>query len=145
MKPSEVRQQVLAEHAALRDKLAELEQIAHPVLEGERGGLRSLRLEGETLLKLLLDHIQWEDVNLEPALRRSDVWGDARAEKLARDHREQRELLEHALRGLQDQSRPAVIIARSLVDLVALVREDMIDEEASLLDERVLRDDAGGG
>ena len=141
MKPSEVRRQVLADHAALRDKLSCLQKVAQQVLEGERSQLGTLRFEGEALLKMLLEHIQWEDVNLDPALRRSDVWGDQRAAQLARDHREQRELLEHALRGLEDQTRPAVVLARSLVDLVELLGEDMADEEAALLDEHVLRND----
>jgi hypothetical protein len=138
MRPSEVRRQVLADHAALRDKLSRLQKVAQQVLEGERSLLGALRLEGEALLKLLLEHIQWEDVNLDPALRRSDVWGDERAAQLARDHRE---LLEHALRGLEDPTRPAVVLARNLVDLVELLDEDMADEEAAVLDERVLRND----
>ena len=141
MRPSEVRRQVLADHAALRDKLSSLQKVARQVLEGKRSVLGTLRLEGEALLKILLEHMQWEDVNLDPALRRSDAWGDERAAQLARDHREQRELLEHALRGLEDQTRPAVVLARSLVDLVELLGEDMADEEAALLDERVLRND----
>ena len=141
MRPSEVRRRVLADHDALRDKLSRLQKVAQQVLEGERSLLGALRLEGEALLKLLLEHMQWEDVNLDAALRHSDAWGDERAAQLARDHREQRELLEHALRGLQDQTRPAVVLARNLVDLVDLLGEDMADEEAALLDERVLRDD----
>ncbi len=145
MRPSEVRQRVLADHAALRDRLSRLQKVAQQVLEGERSLLGTLRLEGEGLLKMLLEHMQWEDVNLDPALRRSDAWGDERAAQLARDHREQRELLEHALRGLQDQTRPAVVLARNLVDLVGLLGDDMADEEAALLDERVLRDDDESG
>ncbi len=141
MRPSEVRRQVLAAHAALRDNLSRLQKVAQRVLEGERSLLGALRLEGEALLKLLLEHMQWEDVNLDAALRHSDAWGGERAAQLARDHREQRELLEHALRDLHDQARPAVVLARSLVDLVELLGEDMADEEAALLDERVLRDD----
>jgi len=141
MRPSEVRRQVLADHAALRDKLSSLQKVARQVLEGKRSVLGTLRLEGEALLKTLLEHMQWEDVNLDPALRRSDAWGEERAEQLARDHREQRELLEHALRGLEDQTRPVVVLARSLVDLVELLGEDMADEEAALLDESVLRND----
>lgn len=141
MRPSEVRRQVLADHAALRDNLSRLQKVAQRVLEGERSLLGALRLEGEALLKLLLEHMQWEDVHLDAALRHAGAWGDERAAQLARDHREQRELLEHALRGLHDQARPAVVLARSLVDLVELLGEDMADEEAALLDERVLRDD----
>jgi hemerythrin-like domain-containing protein len=145
MKASEVRRQAVAEHDALRVRLSHLDQAARQVLAGERTLLGALRLEGEALLKLLLEHIQWEDAQLGPALRRTDPAGAERAAQLAREHREQRELLEHTLRALQDQTRPTVVLARSLVDLVDLLQQEMAEEEASLLDERVLRDDPEGG
>jgi hemerythrin-like domain-containing protein len=141
MKPSEVRERVLAEHDALRARLNHLDQAARQVLAGERALLGALRLEGEALLKLLLEHMQWEDVHLAPALLRADPAGAERAAQLAREHREQRELLEHTLRALQDQTRPTVVLARSLVDLADLLQREMADEEASLLEERVLRDE----
>jgi len=45
---------------------------------------------------------------------------------------------------VQDESRPARIVARTLVDLAQLLRDDMEQEERLLLDERVLRDDLVG-
>lgn len=93
------------------------------------------------LLKSLLEHIQFEDLLLVPALRAADSWRQERVDRLERDHREQREMLEYTLAGLEDQSRPAVVLARTLLDLVVLIRDDMDDEETNLLDERVLRDD----
>lgn len=141
MRPSEVREQVLADHSVLRRMLESLEDLARQVRLGERALLGPLRCEGEALLSRLREHMKWEDRYLSAALRDADDWGEERAERLAADHREQRELLGFAVERLRDQTRPPVMIARDLENLVTLLREDMEDEEATLLDERVLRDD----
>ena len=137
----EVRRQILAEHTDLRHGLDRVERLAHQVVVGERPLVGMLRLEAETLLKTLLEHIGWEDRNLTPALRRSGDDGEVWAVQMHHDHREQREMLEHVLRSLEDQARPAVLLGRNLADLTALLREDMAREEASLLGDDVLRDD----
>jgi hypothetical protein len=140
MRAGEVRARVLADHVAIRDMLLSLERAAQQVLSGERWLLAGLRLEGETLLRRLEDHMGWEERHLAPALRAADPAGEERAAGLDRDHREQREVLAHCLVALRDEGRPGALIARKLVDLVALLREDMQEEERLLLDERVLRD-----
>ncbi len=77
-------------------------------------------------------------------LREADAWGDLRCAQLAEDHREQRNLLEYALRQLHDDGRPESIVAGNLLDLVAVLRDDMNEEESALLDESLLRDDVVG-
>ena len=144
MKPSEVRRHILAEHVTIRGILLSIEAAARQVIEGERQLVGALRLEGEGLLAFLSDHMRWEDRYLAPVLCAADSWGPARAKQLESDHHEQRVLLQHALEAIEDQNRPPPLIARNLLDLVALLREDIEDEESSLLDERVLRDDVGG-
>ncbi len=144
MKPSEVRRHILDEHVTIRGILLSIEAAAQQVIEGERHLVGALRLEGEGLLAFLSDHMRWEDRHLAPVLRAADSWGPARAEQLESDHREQCLLLRHALEAIEDQSRPPPLIARNLLDLVALLREDIEDEESALLDERVLRDDVVG-
>lgn len=141
MRPSEVRRRVLEDHERIRAMLVVLEATAGQVLSGEAHLLGSLRLEGGTLLGTLREHMHWEDVHLRPALLEADAWGLERAERLDHDHREQRELLGYALASVEDQSRPAPVIARTLLDLVKLLRADMEDEERWLVDARVLRDD----
>ena len=136
----EVRRQILAEHTDLRHELNRVERLAHQVVVGERPLVGMLRLEAETLLKSLLEHIGWEDRNLTPELRRSGDDAEAWAVQMHHDHREQREMLEHVLQSLEDQSRPAVVLGRNLADLTALLREDMAREEASLLGDDVLGD-----
>jgi hemerythrin-like domain-containing protein len=141
MRPSEVRHKIQQDHVAIRGMLLSLEHLSGQVLEGERALLGALRLEGEALLKTLLEHMDWEDRNLAPVLRAADAWGEERATRLDADHREQRELFAHILESVQDQSRPAALIARNVLDLVQLLREDMDLEESELLDPSVVRDD----
>ena len=141
MQPSEVRRRILDDHEKLRAMLTQLEATAAQVLTGEAQLLGSLRTEGTALLSTLREHMHWEDVYLRPALLAADAWGRERAERLDHDHEEQRELLGWAVESVEDQSRPAPVIARTMLDLVRLVREDMTDEERWLVNERVLRDD----
>jgi hypothetical protein len=144
MKPSEIRRQVLRDHETIRAMLATLESVAHGVCKGDRSLVGSMRLEAETLLTRLSEHMGWEDRYLRPALLEADAWGRERAAQLDRDHREQRELLEYSLGHVRDGGHPATVLARGLVDLVELLRKDMDHEESDLLDPRVLRDDVVG-
>ena len=144
MTPGEVRARIRGDHGAIRGILESVAALARRVESGEHGLLAALRLEGEALLRRLEDHLFWEDLHLAPALRQADAWGEARAGQLDVDHRQQREVLAHCLAAVQDESRPARVVARTLVDLAQLLRDDMEQEERLLLDERVLRDDVVG-
>jgi hypothetical protein len=141
MKPSEVRRRVLDDHGTLRVLMDALEATARQVLAGESDLLESLRLQAEALLERLERHMHWEDLHLRPALLEADAWGEARASKLDGDHREQREVLGYALASLAEGARPDGVVARSLLDLVALLRSDMDEEERLLVSRKVLRDD----
>lgn len=141
MRPSEVRRRVQQDHVAIRGMILSLEHLAAQVLEGERHLVGELRVEGEKLLQTLREHMRWEDLHLAPALRQADAWGEERAARLDADHREQREMLAHVLESVQDQGRPAQLIARTLLDLIEMLRVDMESEESDLLDPRVIRDD----
>jgi hemerythrin-like domain-containing protein len=135
MHASEIHRKVCADHDAIRGMLFRLEELARQVLRGERHLVGVLRNEAEALLTELLAHIQWEDEHLRPTFLDADSAGAARAERLDHEHREQRELLRYALDRLEDQTRPPLVIARNLIDLVQLVRDDMDDEEKHLLGE----------
>jgi hypothetical protein len=141
MQPSEIRRRILSDHQTIRGILVSVEGLSREVTEGEARQVGALRLEGELLLERLLEHMGWEDRYLRPALLETPGWGEARAERLDRDHREQRELLQHVLGSVQDQSRPPIVVARQLQDLVRMLRDDMQDEEEILVNETVLRDD----
>lgn len=141
MQASDVRRRILEDHQTLRAMLVSLERVAQEVLDGEAQLSGALRFEGETLMERLLEHMHWEDLYLRPALCEADAWGQERAERLDRDHREQREMLRYALASVEDASRPPLVVARQMLDLVRLLRDDMSEEEELLVNDRVLRDD----
>ena len=141
MRPSEVRERVLADHEELRHRLGPIERMARAVLAQQPCSPSALRQETEALLDRLAIHMRWEDLHLVPVLREADGWGDVRIDRFAKEHLEQRELLEYILRQLHDDDRPDDVMARNVVDFAALLRADMDDEESVFLDERVVRDD----
>ena len=141
MTPAETREWVLKDHLSLRSLLDELEDVGQRVRSGERRLLGPLRLTAERFLHRFEDHTRWEDEHLRPALLDADAWGQLRAARLDHDHIEQRELLDFCLERLRESDRPPVLVARGVLDLVALIRTDMEEEERDLLDERILRDD----
>lgn len=144
MLPSEVRRRVLGDHASLRTRLEEIEELVHAIEEGAGERVASLRLRGVELLEALEHHMQWEDRQLVPVLRDSDSWGPERVRRFDAEHREQREVLRHVLRALSDRERPAPLVARNLHDFAVLLRADMEEEERAFLDPRVVRDDTIG-
>lgn len=144
MRPSEIRRRILHDHQALRGILFSLEALSKEVLNEGRLLEDPLRMQGEALLSQLRDHMDWEDVHLRPALLAADACGKARVESLDTDHREQREMLSYALKRIEDTNAPPIILARGLLDLVKVLRQDMEEEERMFLNERVLRDDVVG-
>jgi hemerythrin-like domain-containing protein len=139
MRPSEVRARVLSDHDELRGRLDRLERVALAASSGDSA--EALRPEAEAFLDRLAIHMSWEDLHLVPVLREADSWGEERIARFAEEHREQREMLEYVLRELHDAGRPETVVARKVLDLVALLRADMEEEESVFLDERILRDD----
>jgi iron-sulfur cluster repair protein YtfE (RIC family) len=140
MEPSEIRSRILSDHQRMRRDLERLEALAADVLEC-RTPCVALRVEVELLFASLKGHMRWEEAYLLPALREADAWGAERAQQLVGDHREQYELLEFVNQRLSEDMRPAALVVRDVTHLIAVLREDMREEEEELLDERVLRDD----
>jgi len=141
VKPDEIGKMILADHVALRESLERLKGLAGEVLAHGDSRLASLRNEATGFVDALLVHIDWENTNVEPALRAGGTRGREFAAELARDHAEQRDLVEHILLGLADSRRPGCIVARNLLDLGNLLKNDMVDEEEMLLEAGVLPDD----
>ena len=144
MQPSEVREKVLADHVRLRECLGEIELLAQGVACGARDDVDELRKRGDEVLADLREHMHWEDDYLGPALLEADAWGEERAKLLADDHCGQRLLIDRLSANLRDRAHPPLLLAWSLRDFANLLRADMQREEETLLDERVLRDDAVG-
>jgi iron-sulfur cluster repair protein YtfE (RIC family) len=140
MEPSEIRSRILGDHERLRGDLDRLEALVGDARAGS-AARASLLIDTEALLARLRAHMHWEESYLLPALREADAWGAERAEQLTRDHREQSELLDFLNVRLREQARPIALLVREVEQIIELLRNDIRQEEAELLDERVLRDD----
>ena len=137
MRPSEVRQRILDDHAALRRLLADIQET----LGGSAPHAPAIRALGESLRQRLLEHLELEERTLVPALRTLDAWGEERAARLDREHRHQRERLDDIMGRLRREERAGAELAADLEQLVREILLDMQHEEKTVLDENLLRDD----
>jgi hemerythrin-like domain-containing protein len=144
MKASEVRKQVLEDHTALRGMLDEIEQLADEFEHGNAEVEKTLRDRGLALYERFSTHLDLEDSTLAQALRSFAPSGEELADRLAREHEEQRELLRFLIRRLEEQSRPTILVARELRNFAGYLRYDMDHEEQTMLGEDVLSDRAAG-
>lgn len=129
---SEIRHRILEEHAELRAIAAAMEELAARVAEGEGSSLGALRLRGLELHERLCRHLELEDELLLPALRSAGRGGAERAERLCREHAEQRALLAYILERLSDLTRPSLVLGRELRNFAELLRDDMDYEDSAL-------------
>lgn len=144
MQAGEVREKVLRDHDALRQRMEEVERLAEEVVCDDRMHDGKLRLTATELLRALRTHMAWEDRFLAPALLEADAWGPERAARLETDHVQQRDDVERILAGLGDPSQPAAFLASRLLEWLNELHADMLDEESAFLDASVLRDDVVG-
>jgi hemerythrin-like domain-containing protein len=140
MEPAEARAQILDEHDRLRDRLDEIEELTTRFEKGGPDVGRALREQGVALFEVFAAHLNLEDAQLVPALRTIPERGDGLARRLEREHKEQRELLTYLLSRLEQESRPTTLVARELQGFCEYLRLDMGHEEATLLQEAILRD-----
>lgn len=141
MKPANVRLRILEDHEQLRDLLSGLEEVAHEVAAGDWDRVPELRTSALVIDDALRRHLALEDRRLAPLVR-AGLGEDAR-EALDQEHAEQRALLEYVLSRLQDERRPALLLARELLTLGEVLLEDMLGEEQSLLSNPDLWEDGG--
>ena len=134
----EVRRCVLAEHQEIRPLLDEIDALAGRFEGGDENVGRTLRDRGFRLYQRLSAHLALEDRIL---LQRLHATGsEGLAERLAREHEEQRELLSYLLERLGESTRPTLLVARELHSFTEYMRADMVHEETNLLAEDVLHD-----
>jgi hypothetical protein len=131
MKPSEIREYIGHQHVQLRILFVEVENACREQIDPRPSVLK--------LVQAVRDHLAMEDRLLVPALREADGWGVVRAERVAAEHAEQRELLV-ALRHLAREGG-AEEAGRAARQLIAALIVDMDAEESDLLDPNLLRDD----
>ena len=144
MYPSELRAKILGEHAIIRAAIAELEALIGAVRTGTSGAAESLVRKGCLFLEGLVRHIERENQNLVPALREIDAWGEARADEVLSEHRDQVAEVEALLEVLGDAFTGGNEAADQLEAFLSTLAADMASEERLVLSPDVLRDDVVG-
>ena len=137
MKPSEVRTRIIDDHQLIRSEVNELDSLSKRFEDGEPEVGAELRDRG---LELFAAHLNLEDTLLVAALRTLDD-GDRLADRLQREHREQRQMLRFLIDRLTEDHRPTSLVAEELRNFGNYVRSDMEHEEATILSAGLLRDD----
>lgn len=139
-RPSVVKQRVLSEHRLLRHMVCEVEAIAERAQAGEAAAEPELRNRARALCRTFKRHLDLEDAILVPILRESDAYGPQRAERLEREHAEQRRMVADVTDAIDNVSDVRELASRVL----ALAREavrDMKHEENDALRDDLIRDD----
>ena len=134
MKPSEIRRELLQQHAQIRV----MSEVAQTV--ARRGsGPDELRACVVRLADAMRSHNEREEALLRDLIPSVDAWGTARAAIMTDEHVLEHARLDAALRGIPSASRP--LAAAGVIALSHLLREHMDREENAFLCEDVLRDD----
>ena len=140
---SEIRAEIVGQHAELRELLGEIEILAERFensTENDGDAGHDLRDRGLVLYEKFGVHMDREQDLLEPPLRKSGPAGERVAKRLRNEHHEQRELLQYLMVRLEQQPEPTVLIARELQHFAGFLRYEMAREEETLLSPSVLRD-----
>ena len=137
MERSEVRARVLAEHAKLREMLANVNLLVEQSERGSSQDSDNLFGLAQKIRELLEEHMATEERWLVPSLLQTD-WGEIRANRILEDHAKQRIALE-SLEGFEEE-RNVRKLGRELVAISALIMEEMEQEEAECLGVDLLGD-----
>jgi len=140
LSPGQVRARILADHVTLRGVLDDIDALAKCFRAGDPGVGAQLRDTGAEFFELFASHLKLEDALLLPAIQNLRE-GDFLADRLEREHREQRELIHFLLARLNQDDRPTNLVASELASFSDYVRKDMTHEEETILREGLLSDD----
>lgn len=133
-RPNEVREMILADHGEMRVRLERLGKLLdeeHIEAHGDRVG--AARKEFRDFAQFFGAHLDFEDEFLAPLLREDFAWGELRADKLLRHHKEQRDELIVLTKLIEDKGADAQNQVAALEQFVAHLELDMKQEETAIL------------
>jgi hemerythrin-like domain-containing protein len=140
MTPEQARMTIVNDHSVLRGALDELDALLEDCTRSETRSGGRLRERALAFFDHFSAHLDLEEALLLDPLR-AIAAGDVLADRLLREHKEQREQVRRLFDQLTDTSRPLAASAGELHGFVRLVRIDMEHEDATLLREGLLTGD----
>lgn len=138
MTPSEIRAELLDQHAQIRALMEEIRQDARRAQRGEPIG-DTLLAGIERLTVAFVQHNGREEELLRLIIPTVDAWGPARAEIMDEAHVHEHRMLREAIVGIPHT--PSEFAGAAVDVLFDRVLAHMEHEEKTLLAEDVLRDD----
>ncbi len=139
MKPSEIRECVLAEHRELRALFDEVFVLASKLCAVDDEALVDPLIAAvERLTRRVSAHTRMEDEVLVPVLKERDPCGPERADGIAKEHERQRAMLARVAERVSATPR---MMVSEVLQLIADLRADMQAEEEGVLHPDFLRDD----
>jgi hypothetical protein len=137
---SEMREELLGQHRAIREIIEEARECAEQGAAGVLRASTTLRGQLERLHDALTQHNAREEELLRHVIRHVDAWGDVRETLLGDHHRGEHiqlvEALDRAV-GTTDGAEGA----RQVLGLLQEIVEHMRQEEEQILSPKVLTDD----
>lgn len=136
--PSEVRDVVLSDHAALRARITLIKRALREAEgQGNEAPLRSLLPD---LFAHLRSHLALEDRLLLPTLRSIDAWGPQREAAMVELHAQQRRWISDMSERMAGAAT-ALELVKQTKEIIDELERDMESEEKDALNEQLLRDD----
>jgi hypothetical protein len=135
-----VRQNVLEQHAVMREVFRRVLDATTLTLQGDAGSAAELPAVVRDFRRRFRAHLAYEERYLAPVLAEVDIWGPQRVSDLLNEHAEQRAQLDALIAGIEGDwdGRAVALAARSLVTELLV---DMEEEERGCLSAQLLRDD----
>lgn len=136
MDPAAIRREIEGQHDELRGlarETASLAQAYAAAAEPEDEAGRRLGERARALYERFREHLAREQALLEPTLGAAGDAGRRAAERLAREHDEQRQLLVYLLGRLERHPRPTRLMASELEHFAGYLLHEMEHEERTLL------------
>lgn len=137
--PSEIRRKVLSQHREIESMLSELETGAERLELGHEVG-EQVKRAAFALRGILELHLTFEETHMVPAITEADGFGPERARHIHAEHAEQRVQLDLLVHAILDAKSPAEI-REGVTKLASMLRDDIEEEEAHYVNEKLLRDD----
>ena len=138
MRPSEIRTELLTQHAQIRGLMDEIRHLAERARRGEPVGT-ALETGVGILAAAFMEHNAREEELLRPIIPTVDAWGAARAEIMDESHVHEHEALREAIAGIP--RTPREFAGAGVEELFTRILEHMAREEKTVLAEDVLKDD----
>jgi hypothetical protein len=140
MTPSQIRAELLEQHAGLRSLIGDTRKAAEGVGRGRSAGREELLFRVERLTTALRAHNLREETLLRDVVKNVDAWGPVRVEIMDESHVEEHLELVAALLGTNGAS-DAEIAGTGVSHVLDRLEAHMAREEEVILAENVLRDD----